>query len=180
MKEIYKDRSGEGLEVFTKLQTLILSKNKIESLKTFPSIPTLQTLNLDNNSMDDVYETIKYIKEKFPSLTNLSVIGNPFNPKIGTTQYTLFRNRISDNLSQISMLDGSPIERANDAVGILLRDAEKKTKPAEKKQDEIEEGQKTTIVIKKKAVIKATIDNLSERILKSNSEGNRFIKNDDL
>eukprot|EP00826_Nyctotherus_ovalis_P031599 TRINITY_DN2528_c0_g1_i1.p2 TRINITY_DN2528_c0_g1~~TRINITY_DN2528_c0_g1_i1.p2 ORF type:complete len:209 (-),score=73.36 TRINITY_DN2528_c0_g1_i1:146-772(-) len=174
-----KIKSGDGLEVFTKLQTLILTKNKIESLKTFPSIPTLQTLNLDHNNMDDVYETIKYIKEKFPSLTSLSVLDNPFSPKAGTTQYALFRNRISDNLGQIAVLDGSAVEKANDAVGMLLRDAEKKSKPEEKKEV-AEQAKQAIIMIKKKAVVKATIENLSERILKSHSEGNRFITNDDL
>ena len=152
--------------------------------------------------MDDIYETIKYIKEKFPSLKEINLLNNPMNHKSNPTQYAIFRNRMKDSLTQLETLDGAIIERANDEVGMILRSAEARPRQIEEKKASISSANasasapsssvpvkaaesvsydsKTNVIIKKKAVIKTTIDNLSERILKSHSEGNRFITNDDL
>jgi hypothetical protein len=43
-----------------------------------------------------------------------------------------------------------------------------------------QQAKKSTIMIKKKPIVRTVIENLSEKILKSHSEGNRFITNDDL
>ena len=91
----------------------------------------------------------------------------------------------------MAVLDGKELERAeneNDPVAAMLREAHRKQKEEKKVEKEEEKvagkkgevAQKSTIMIKKKAVVKATIENLSEKILKSHSEGNRFITNDDL
>jgi hypothetical protein len=58
-----------------------------------------------------------------------------------------------------------------------------KSAPAERAEGKLkleDEDKKAKLVMKKKKVQKTTIDNLSEKILKSHSEGNRFITNDDL
>jgi hypothetical protein len=74
------------------------------------------------------------------------------------------------NLNGKDISDINPIEIKKDPLSLL--------------KDQMENAQvvesKATLKIKKTAVTKATISNLSERILKSHSEGNRYITNDDL
>ena len=148
---------------------------------------SVRTLSLESNRLEEIYETIKYLKQKFPGVQNLNLIGNPLNPKAKNEEYTAFRNRIRDNLEQVTTLDGIVIEKRleeNDPVAMMLKAAQKRPVVEEKKNpaDEIkvDSTKKTVIAVKKKPVLKTTIDNLSDRILKSHSEGNRFITNDDL
>ena len=48
-------------------------------------------------------------------------------------------------------------------------------------REEVKAGEKKAILnVKKTTIRQTTIDNLSQKILKSHSEGNRFITNNDL
>ncbi len=161
-------------------------------------MPSVRILSLSNNRLEEIHETIKYMKQKFAGVQSLNLLGNPMNPgPAKAEEYKAFRNRVRDNLEMVSVLDGTPIERAeNDAdpVAVMLREANRRQKdvpaplPQEEqkapvisfKEDPAAAGKKSTVTIKKRTVMKTTIENLSERILKSHSEGNRFITNDDL
>ena len=185
------------MDAFPNVKTLILDRNAVVTLESFPVMASVKILSLEKNKLEEVYETIKYLKQKFPSVQSLNLLANPLNPKTKSEEYAIFRNRIRDNIESVSVLDGAPIERMdneNDPVAIMLREAHRKKKEEkvgskeEDKKGEVKGGMSITkedpkeskVMVKKKTVVKTTIDNLSERILKSHSEGNRFITNDDL
>ena len=62
------------------MKILILDNNMISSVDNFPSIPSLQTLSLSNNNINNLSLFINSVKMKFPRLTSLNIFKNPMNP----------------------------------------------------------------------------------------------------
>ncbi|XP_012145281.1 leucine-rich melanocyte differentiation-associated protein [Megachile rotundata] len=65
---------------FQKLQELILDNNKLRDLRTLPCIPTLTTLSLNNNKITDIDAALTRIRECCPNLVYASLLGNPGCP----------------------------------------------------------------------------------------------------
>lgn len=57
-------RTGEGLDKFVGLKTLNLDNNGFTTLRTLPVLPKLNTLSLCNNHIEDLLDTVHYLKEK--------------------------------------------------------------------------------------------------------------------
>lgn len=147
--------------------------NSFEKLDSFPKLPNLDTLTLNFNSIDNINEAVRSIAKKFPELQHLSLIQNPCCPflKINSTEAELrrYRLRIISRLTTLLTLDGSPI---NDRERFEAEDFS------------IRERSRV-------AVLRNLVDLPSPKI-KSNSaavpshekvrqsEGNKFISNEDL
>lgn len=187
-----KITSGEGFAGLEALETLILDKNGIEELSDWPRMPSLKTLWLNNNSIHDINETLEVVSRKFPSLTYLSMLKNPAVPNMyfsdGEAEaYQRHRYMVIYTCKQLNFLDATPIspeERAEaEKKGKFLKVARPKTqsskthtehkakKQAEPKRAPVKEHRPQTASFLAKG---------RSRYDGSNSEGNRFIVNDDL
>ncbi|RVE51195.1 hypothetical protein evm_004160 [Chilo suppressalis] len=70
----------KGLEQFGRLEELILDNNKLGDNITFPFLPYLRTLSLNNNQVADLELLIDKIVERLPSLSYLSLLSNKACP----------------------------------------------------------------------------------------------------
>ncbi|XP_024874456.1 leucine-rich melanocyte differentiation-associated protein-like isoform X1 [Temnothorax curvispinosus] len=69
-----------GVKDFEQLQELILDNNKLDNLKTLPDIPTLTTLSLNNNKISNIDQALDRIRECCPNVEYVSLLGNPGCP----------------------------------------------------------------------------------------------------
>ena len=65
---------------FSNMKFLILDNNIISSVDNFPSILSLQTLSLSKNKINYLSSFINSVKIKFTLLTSLNIFKNPINP----------------------------------------------------------------------------------------------------
>ncbi|KAK9301942.1 hypothetical protein QLX08_005868 [Tetragonisca angustula] len=72
--------SISAVKYFRSLQELILDNNKLRDLRTLPCIPTLTTLSLNNNKITDIDNALKRIQECCPNVVYISLLGNPGCP----------------------------------------------------------------------------------------------------
>ena len=72
-----------GIAQFHRLESLILDKNGLQDLQGFPSLPTLTTLSLNNNFIDDLPKIMDQIVNLFPNVIYLSMMRNPVSPLLG-------------------------------------------------------------------------------------------------
>lgn len=81
----------------------------ITSVNNFPPIPSLQTLSLSNNQINDLSSFINSVRSKFPQLRTLNTLKNPMNPGMmnpaGYNQYRMYMKQIGN----ITELDGRNI-----------------------------------------------------------------------
>lgn len=73
-------RLFSNLRLFTNLETLIVDKNDLAELSTFPVLSTLQTFWCNNNCIADLPGFFDDICVKFPNLLFLSMMRNPCCP----------------------------------------------------------------------------------------------------
>ena len=62
------------------MKILVLDNNMITSVDNFPAIPSLQTLSLSNNNINNLSSFINSVRMKFPRLRSLNTFKNPMNP----------------------------------------------------------------------------------------------------
>lgn len=70
----------KGLEQFTSLEELILDNNRLGDNITFPNLPNLRTLSLNNNQITELESLVYKINAHFPMLTYLSLLSNKACP----------------------------------------------------------------------------------------------------
>eukprot|EP00754_Rhynchopus_humris_P044064 Rhum_TRINITY_DN3762_c0_g1::Rhum_TRINITY_DN3762_c0_g1_i1::g.11963::m.11963 len=103
----------EGLSRYPDLRTLILDSNEIDSLKGFPLLRDLETLWLNKNGLDDLDDALACLEGKLPSLQYLSLLGNPLcqSELSGASREDVARYRIyvAHHLPSLMFLDSSPI-----------------------------------------------------------------------
>ena len=91
------------------MKHLILDNNIITSINNFPAIPSLQTLSLSNNGINDLPSFFYGVKMKFPNLRSLNTFKNPMNPgmmnPVNYNQYKMYMKQIGN----ITELDGMNI-----------------------------------------------------------------------
>eukprot|EP00823_Brevimastigomonas_motovehiculus_P004538 TRINITY_DN2_c3_g1_i2.p1 TRINITY_DN2_c3_g1~~TRINITY_DN2_c3_g1_i2.p1 ORF type:complete len:331 (-),score=131.31 TRINITY_DN2_c3_g1_i2:437-1429(-) len=180
--------SGKGLDGFFKLQTLIMDKNKLTSISDFPVLTSLETLWINNNNIADLSSLCDVIVKNFPNITYLSMLKNPACPNMyweGEAEaYQRYRHYVIYRLPRLKMLDASEIdsEEAKEAarVGKFCEVA----RPSVKEDDDT----KTSGVLRaqpsfkpnKQPKVATFLGKGKPRYDGSNSEGNRFICNEDL
>ena len=91
------------------MKILVLDNNMITSVDNFPAIPSLQTLSLSNNNINNLSSFINSVRMKFPRLRSLNTFKNPMNPGMmnpgNYNQYKLYIKQIGN----ITELDGMNI-----------------------------------------------------------------------
>lgn len=106
--------SLEFLQDFDKVQTLIIDHNPLRSLSSLPLLPRLDTLSLNYNQIPDC-ESLQVLARSCPSLTHLSLMGNPccplLSPSVSEDVYESYCERVAYYLPSLKLLDGSAVKK---------------------------------------------------------------------
>jgi len=182
-------KSGALFDQMTALEVLVLDKNNIETFDSWPVLKNVTTLWLNNNKISDINATMDFISKTFPNLSYLSMMKNPACPNMyfsdGEAEaYQRYRYFVIHRLKKIQFLDATPVDaeerKEAEKRGAFLHIARPKTEP------KISEPQpENTSPTKKEATehkpkVATFLAKGKARYDGSNSEGNRFIMNDDL
>lgn len=100
------------LKSFTSLTCIILDHNEIGSNAIFPFLPNVNILWLNYNNVTMLNEFIKRLASSFPSLRQLSLMGNPGVPQCHEdTYYDYLRYRlfVISCFSGLEYLDDRPV-----------------------------------------------------------------------
>ena len=195
----------KGLDGYNKLRVLNLDHNFLINLDTMPAFAKLDTLSLNYNRLNDLSNSVKNIAKRCPIILHLSLLKNPINPGPEKEEkYRSFRQTFKKCFKRLTSLDGSDFDGSNVVLPGILTSKESKLDPileekkafatsydpfkgkgatkGRPKAYTVSGGKgKGKLSYNHKAYKKYnSTRSLAERILKSNSEGNRFIKNDDL
>jgi len=168
------------------LKRLILDKNGIKTLIDFPEVPTLQTLWLNNNNLQSLTSIIDILSKRTPNLTYLSLMMNPVCPdmyfKDGSLDnaYKRYRLLIVYKLPKLKLLDATPVSanerKLSEEQGPDLYRMQKSFEDEDYPNDNIIQKKKFSPPKKPAAYLaKGHV-----RYNGSQSEGNRFILNNEL
>ncbi|XP_063995724.1 leucine-rich melanocyte differentiation-associated protein-like [Diachasmimorpha longicaudata] len=194
--------SLSALKEYIHLQELILDNNDLHDLKTLPYMPNLTTLSLNNNKIDDIDMAVDKIKECCPNVIFLSLLGNPGYPDQLTdpmtndeADYNRYRLYVIHILpGSLRFLDSRPVTNAEkrDAQtrGKFLRTVRFSTQTASNNHDELGFDEIDSITDLNCSPLpktnrspldhKAAFGKCRYRYSGKNSEGNRYILNNDL
>ncbi|XP_011307515.1 leucine-rich repeat-containing protein C10orf11-like [Fopius arisanus] len=184
---------------YNHLQELILDNNDLHDLKTLPHMPNLHTLSLNNNKIDDIDLAIDRIKECCPSVMYLSLLGNPGYPDQLTdpmdndeADYNRYRLYVIHILpGSLRFLDSRPVTsiEKRDALtrGKFLRTIKFSTQtttntPGDLEFDDLVDLNCSPLPKANRSPLdhKAAFGKCRYRYSGKNSEGNRYIMNNDL
>ncbi|CAD8143082.1 unnamed protein product [Paramecium octaurelia] len=165
-------KSGKEFAYFQNLETLIIDNNYYFNLNDFPQLPQLVTLSANKNNFNNLEIFIEDCQSKFPKLTHLSLIKNPICPMfIGEEEYQTYRSTLIKQLRNLKNIDGLPVDP-------------KEGDPNYFKQQKIQQQQQQQLNNHDEA--KGTIEFNQKyskpvsKTVKQRSEGNRFVKNNQL
>jgi len=193
----------ENLERFVLLNSLVADNNNLKGEENFPKIESLKTLSLNNNSISDLKRFLETVKEKFPNLTYLSMLKNPActNEFTGRDDddYQRYRHYVLHMLRGLRFLDSREVSDSERKealrVGHLCLPArpdpsQYKRNPSSPHIDgngaHATDGKEAEPVpelpqdLKQEGVGKASFGLSNYVYYGRQSEGNRFIVNDDL
>jgi len=185
----------DSLEGFTKLESLVVDSNCLEAKQDrLPRIPTLTTLCVNDNNIVDIDQWLTCVATCFPSLTYLSMLKNPACPNyfIGKDQqdYARYRLFVLHRLPGLKFLDSSPVtaqERAEaKRVGHLMRvarpseEAQSPTASAPSVEPTSDAAEDEEDALQAPGRGKASYGVSRYVYQGKQSEGNRFILNEDL
>ncbi|XP_022081346.1 leucine-rich melanocyte differentiation-associated protein-like [Acanthaster planci] len=124
-------RSLEGLERFVKLEELILDQNELTDSVVLPHMSKLHTLVLNKNRIKDLESLMDQLKERCPNLTYLSLLGNEACPnELSSTDkdeddYQRYRYYVVHRLPGLKFLDSRQVTQKErkeaDRVGSYMR-----------------------------------------------------------
>jgi len=181
----------ENIDRFVNLTTLVVDNNQLESDQTFPFLDKLRTLSVNNNNITDLRMFIDNIKDKFPQLTYMSMIKNPACPNEITGRdsddYQRYRLYVLYRLKDLRFLDSSPVteEEKREALRVGHLSLPARPDPAQYRRAvpaTSPEDVYSTLPqeLKQEGVGRASFGVSSYVYYGRQSEGNRFIMNDDL
>jgi len=182
-------RTGANFDKLPSLTEIILDKNGVEKLVGFPVLSKVVTLWINNNKIKDLSEFMDSVVKFFPNLTYLSMLKNPACPNVyfsdGEAEaYQRYRYYVIHRLKHLKFLDASPITPSERKEGELRGKFMIVAKPVaeeESKEEPSASRPAPTIVPGAKPPKVATfLAKGKPRYDGSNSEGNRFIVNEDL
>jgi len=182
----------ENLDKFTRLASLVLDNNKLDSIQDFPRNEKMQTLWVNNNNISDLRVFLDCITNAYPNLTYLSMLKNPACPNYFTGKdfedYKRYRYYVLYRLKKLKFLDSSPVtdfERKEAArVGPYMitakPDESQYQQPKEKPKDQTENLPMLPNELQPEGKGSARFGISSYVYYGKHSEGNRFIVNEDL
>ena len=194
-----KLRTLGRLPPLPRLHTLLLDKNKLSSiaaLQSTGSLPSLTTLWLNNNQLSDLAGVLDLLSVVAPSLSYLSMLRNPCVPDMYGREeeaeaYQRHRWLVVRRLKQLQLLDASPVTAQERREADTRGDLTQVARPRQADEDEYEsrgvqaEGVQQALIgvaAGGGGPIKAAtfLAKGKPRYDGANSEGNRFIVNEDL
>jgi len=179
-------QSGKSLGGFTVLEELVLDRNNMSSLQDLPFMETLTILWINNNQFEELEPLCNEINAKLPNLTYLSMLMNPATPNFYMSEakakeYELYRYFVISRIPSLQFLDSTPVTEAERKQAARYAPLHKKGAAAEIDPAAAGPSPKERIGADNKPVKSQTFLAKSKpRYDGANSEGNRFIMNDDL
>ncbi|KAH3871186.1 leucine-rich melanocyte differentiation-associated protein-like [Dreissena polymorpha] len=184
----------DGLEEFCHLEELVLDNNPITDGVKFPELPTLHTLTINKNKLTDIDHLLNEVKTKFPLLTYLSLLGNAACPNQLSAHdkddedYSRYRNYVLYQLPTLKFLDSknvtaedlSEAKRVGPFMHVVKGPIDESTVPEESPPSSpspytpLPEGSRTP------DEHLGTFGKSKYVYYGKHSEGNRFIRNNDL
>lgn len=181
------------IEQFPYLEELICDNNCLSDKSRFPQLKNLKILSCNKNQIEDIHIFIDKVKSLFPNLVYLSLLGNKACPNQLIDEnkdeydYSRYRKYVIYRLSKLKFLDSYQVTQ--EERDIVERDAMffetvKADDPfvEEKSDDQINRMKNyTPLPDQQKNDAPQSSFGYSRYIYYGKqSEGNRFIKNDDL
>jgi len=183
----------ENLDKFTQLTSLVVDNNRLDSYQKIPSMDRLQILSVNNNSITDLKGFIDSISDKLPQLTFLSMLKNPACPNgliagKDSDDYRLYRLYVLYRIKNLRFLDSTPVtdEEKKDAalrghLCLPVRPSPDQIRKQVIASSPPEEDFATLPPdLKQEGVGKASFTVSNYVYFGRQSEGNRFIVNDQL
>eukprot|EP01083_Nonionella_stella_P041412 112282_1 len=178
--------SLKGLEYFESLKTLQLDRNGLQHINDFPKLNELKTLWLNNNNLKNLHSLLSILKKQCPHLEYLSLLFNPICPTMDPSTESLhrrYRLTVIYYLPNVSYLDTEEVQfkERQEAMrrGKFLIVAKPSQEQLKDVQDVIEDENEDVLPYEN---VKPAAFLGKGRIKYDGreSEGNRFILNQDL
>jgi len=180
----------ENIDLFPKLNSLVLDNNNLGSAQQFPSIPTLQTLWVNNNEIADLKVFLDSVAKSFPNLSYLSMLKNPACPNYFTGKdfddYQRYRYYVLYRLNKLKFLDSSPVTEEERKESLRVGPYMIIQKPQETQVKKPQTNTDAEIFpelpndLKQEGKGSARFGMSTYVYYGKHSEGNRFIVNEDL
>ncbi|XP_037273874.1 leucine-rich melanocyte differentiation-associated protein [Rhipicephalus microplus] len=186
----------QGIEHFVQLRELVLDNNELRDASEFRFNAQLSTLSLNKNYFDNLDYLVSCIQQCYPSLTFLSLLGNPACPdqisnpdRDDDEDYQRYRYYVIHKLRQLKFLDSravTSVERAEAMrVGAFMRVARPPLHfaglaPWADSDDERDAYTPLPLTPGVGHQHKTVYGMLKYKYTGKHSEGNRFIRNDEL
>ncbi|XP_013372420.1 PREDICTED: leucine-rich repeat-containing protein C10orf11 homolog [Chinchilla lanigera] len=183
-------RSLEGLSAFRSLEELILDNNLLGDDLVLPGLPRLHTLTLNKNRITDLECLLDHLAEATPALEYLSLLGNVACPnelvslEKDEEDYKRYRCFVLHKLPRLKFLDAQKVTR-QEREEALVRGAFMKVvkpKPSSGDVDASQEHQYTPLPSASRELTshRGVLGKCHYIYYGKNSEGNRFIRDDQL
>jgi len=184
-----------GLHKFTNLEELILDNNQLDDSLRLPYLPQLRTLSLNKNKIKDLEGLLDKVVVQLPSLRYLSLLGNPACPtqlsclESDEEDYQRYRFRVIYRLPKLNFLDSTSIKKPEKAEAVRVGPYTKIVRPslpttlAGSGSDSEDDDRRYTPLpkaITHDGTHKGAYGVCRYKYLGLHSEGNRFIRNNDL
>ncbi|XP_026875721.2 leucine-rich melanocyte differentiation-associated protein isoform X1 [Electrophorus electricus] len=186
-------RSLTGLKAFSQLEELIVDNNLLGNDLRLPRLPQLHTLTLNKNQLTDIEGLLEHLQEVTPALEYLSLLGNEACPNQLVSldkdedDYQRYRYFVLHNLRRLKFLDSrtvSQVERAEaDARGAFMKVVKPKAvqDPTDHRSEVTSSPYSPLPKGSKEGSNHKGVFTKSRYIYYGrNSEGNRFIRNNQL
>eukprot|EP01084_Bolivina_argentea_P069860 127046_1 len=182
-----KLNSLKGLEYFQCLTTLQLDRNGLKNINDFPKLNQLKTLWLNNNDLRNLDSLLSTLKKQCPNLEYLSLLFNPICPTMDASTEQLhkrYRLTVIYHLPNVTYLDTEQVQlkERKEAMkrGKYLIVAKPSQEQLKDIQDIIEDEYNEDVSPYKNVKPAAFLGKGRIKYDGRESEGNRFILNQDL
>uniref|UniRef100_A0A8K9UCI1 Leucine rich melanocyte differentiation associated n=1 Tax=Oncorhynchus mykiss TaxID=8022 RepID=A0A8K9UCI1_ONCMY len=192
---LYHCRSLAGLKAFTGLEELVVDNNLLGNDLQLPRLPTLHTLTLNKNQLTDIEALLEHLAEATPSLQYLSLLGNEACPNQLVSldkdedDYQRYRYFVLHKLPTLKFLDTRKVckteQQEAEARGAFMKVVKPKSSDMGAPGDPKSESSSTLYTPLPRGSRdgknhKGVLAKCRYIYYGKHSEGNRFIRNDQL
>ncbi|XP_005744890.1 leucine-rich melanocyte differentiation-associated protein [Pundamilia nyererei] len=182
-----------GLKMFTELEELIVDNNLLGNDLQLPRLPNLHTLTLNKNHLTDIEALLEHLADVTPSLEYLSLLGNEacpnqlVSPDKDEDDYQRYRYFVLYKLPQLKFLDTRKVTKREGMEAQERGAFMKVVKP--KPEASLNEAGSESHPLPYSPLPRGSRDPMTHKgvfakcryiYYGKHSEGNRFIRNDQL